>query len=370
MKKNIIIIEDSSKAKFGGGQKVTLEVMKGLEEYYSLYLVDCKKESIFKQKSLNHVKEIIEINCFGKIKGGSKSSLSLGISEIIITPLNMIKNIFYLKSMFNDKQINKKNTIIYATTKKALLVTFMLNKFTKIEYIFHSHSFDDRNSNFYPLINHTLKNAKKIICVSDYIKNNIDLPNTITVYNPVFDISNTHKNIKNKDKIIVASFSTLIKWKGIEYFMNSYSSLKNKDKVEFWIFGDGEELKSLREFENNKVILKGFTNNAEDLMKNNIDIIVVPSISSEACPMVPLEAFTYGIPVISTNIGGQNEIVVDKKVGLKVDIKSSEQIAEKIDFLIDNPDKYEEYSKNALNYANKFLIDEYNKKINKIFKEV
>lgn len=370
MKKNIIIIEDSSKAKFGGGQRVSLEVMKNLKQDYNLFLVDCSKESIFKQKAFEFIRELFEIECFGKIKGGTKSSLSLGIGEILVAPFNMVKNVFNLKSIFDTKDLNKDNTIIYATTKKALFIAFMLNKFTEIKYIFHSHSFDDRNSKIYLLINHTLKNAKKIICVSNYIKNNIDLPNAVTLYNPVFNISNTNKSISNKDKIIVASFSTLIKLKGIEYFMKSYSYLKNKNKIEFWIFGEGEELENLKNYENKSVILKGFADNPVSLMSDDIDIIIAPSIVPEACPMVPLEAFTYGIPVISTNIGGQNEIVIDNQVGLKVDIKNSKQIAEQIDFFIDNPDIYEEYSKNALNYANNFLIEEYNKKITTIFKEV
>lgn len=51
MIENIIIFEDSSKAKFGGGQRVTLDVMQILNENYKLTLVDCKKESLFQEKA-------------------------------------------------------------------------------------------------------------------------------------------------------------------------------------------------------------------------------------------------------------------------------------------------------------------------------
>jgi len=175
------------------------------------------------------------------------------------------------------------------------------------------------------------------------------------------------KSIAKKEKIIVATFSTLIKLKGIDYFMKSFEYLKNKKEVEYWIFGEGSEKEYLKQFENKNVKLQGFADNSEELMINNIDIIVVSSITEEACPMVPLEAFRCGIPVISTNIGGQKEIVKDNVVGLLVDIKNSRQIAEKINYFIDNPDEYEILSKNTIDYSKKFSILEYEKDIIKLF---
>ena len=50
MFKNIIIMEDSSKNKFGGGQNVSLEVIKILRVRYNIYLFDSKKSSIFNRK--------------------------------------------------------------------------------------------------------------------------------------------------------------------------------------------------------------------------------------------------------------------------------------------------------------------------------
>ena len=82
--------------------------------------------------------------------------------------------------------------------------------------------------------------------------------------------------------------------------------------------------------------------------------------------MSPIEAFSFGVPVISTNIGGQAEIVKHNYVGFQVSIKNSEKIAENIENLISDKDLYEEFSKNALEYSKKFSITEYSKKINSI----
>jgi len=370
MIKNILVLEDSSKAKFGGGQKVTLEVIDALKNEYNLYLVDCSQDSIFKQKAKVFLKGILSLSCYGKVIGGEKSAFSLGLKEITVSPFLYIQNIIKVLSFIKSNDFTNNNTLIYATTKKQLLLSWILKKLTNIKYIYHAHAFDDRKSLFFKLIYPAYKKADIVICVSNLIKNNINLPNCQTIYNPIKAIETKTKTIKNKDKIIISSFSTLIKWKGIEYFMQSFEYLQNKDKVELWIFGDGSEKEYLKQFTNEKVILKGFASNSEELMLNDIDIVVVSSITEEACPMVPLEAFKCGVPVISTNIGGQAEIVKDEEVGLYVDIKNSEQIAQKIDYLIEYPNIYEKLSKNAISYSKKFDINKYQINILNIFKEI
>jgi glycosyltransferase involved in cell wall biosynthesis len=370
MIENIIVFEDSSKAKFGGGQQVTLEVLASLYKNYNLIIVDCNKKSIFQDKAKSYTSKIIKLSCNGKVVGGDKASFGLGYKEIALFPFIFIKNTLTIIKYLKSNKLNKQNTIIYATTKKNLLLACILNMIIAIEYIYHAHSFDDRNSIFYKIINPAYKKATKIICVSNLIKDNINLPNCQTIYNPIQNINAQVKDIQNKSKIIVASFSTLIKLKGIEYFMKSFDYLKNKNKVEYWIFGDGQEQEYLRQFTNKKVILKGFSSNSEKLMLEEICIVVVPSIVEEACPMVPLEAFKCGIPVISTNIGGQAEIVKDNEVGLFVDIMDSEQIAIKIDFLIDNTEIYNRFSYNTLKYSKTFNMFNYSKTITKIFKDI
>lgn len=66
MKKNIVVIEDSSKAHFGGGQRVTLNVIEALNnDDFKIFLLDCNEESLFQQmaKKLN-VKTYFNLNTF------------------------------------------------------------------------------------------------------------------------------------------------------------------------------------------------------------------------------------------------------------------------------------------------------------------
>jgi glycosyltransferase involved in cell wall biosynthesis len=366
---NIIIIEDSSKTWYGGGQKVTTEVARVLKEHYKLILFDCTKNSRFFNESKELFSDIFLLKCYGSIKGGEKSSFSVGSKEFLVSFFIFLFNLYSISGFLKKGFLNRENTIIYAATKKGLLLSFFLRMLFGYRYIFHAHSFDDKKSLFYKIIKLPLKYSENIICVSDTVKNNINLNHCFTVYNPI----TIKKNIKQKQmnkKIIVSSFSNLFKWKGIEYFMRSYDFLINKDKVEYWVFGDGEEKENLLKYQRPNVIIKNFAHNVDDLMMNYISIIVLPSISIEACPMVPLEAFSYGIPVIATNIGGQAEIVKDSYVGYHVPVENPQAIARKIDFLIDNTDIYHQMSNNALKYSMEFDIKNFHEQVLDIFKKL
>jgi glycosyltransferase involved in cell wall biosynthesis len=72
--------------------------------------------------------------------------------------------------------------------------------------------------------------------------------------------------------------------------------------------------------------------------KNLINVVVLPSILSEngekeGIPVALMEAMSYGIPVISTNIGGIPELIGDGS-GIMVDEKNPEAIANGIENLM------------------------------------
>jgi glycosyltransferase involved in cell wall biosynthesis len=368
--KNIIILEDSSKAKFGGGQKVTIELLRCLFQKYNLFLFDCKKGSIFQNRAKSYVKSCHEFRCYGQIVGGNKSTFSLGFFEIVIFPVTLILNVWILFRFFKVKKLNKNNAIMYAATKKMVILAFFLKKITGTHYIYHAHSVDDRHSFFYMFLDAVYRKASVIICVSELVKTNIGLSSCVRIYNPIDSNALHSKSINNKEKIVVATFSTLIKLKGIDYFMNSFKFLKYKDKVHYWIFGEGQERCLLQKLESKNVILKGFSNNPRDVMLKDIDLIIIPSITEEACPMAPLEAFSFGIPVISTDIGGQAEVVKNNYVGRQVSIKNSKMIAQQVDFFIENKEEYSRYSKNAIDYSENFLFSKFKDKILKVFSKL
>ncbi len=367
MLKNIVILEDSSKVKFGGGQKGTLEIIDVFKDK-NIILFDCSEDSLFQSKlPLNISKKYLM--CSGKIIKGSNSSFSIGIKEIFFGLFLIPLNIMQIINFINLTKLDIQNTIFYTSSKKLILILYIIKKIKKIKYIFHARTYDNKKSFFYKIISIPLANANKIICVSNFIKNNINLKNCYTVYNPLTINSNVQYTAKEiKDYTVVAFVGELIEWKGIKFFIESYQYLNSKKNIKYHIYGEGSQKNSLMEISKfDNIIFKGFNENISDEYKNNIDILVVPSISPESFGRTSLEAAEYGIPCIASNLGGQKELITLGEYGLLIDEEDAQQIAKSVDYLVSNPEEYIKLSKNALSYSKSFSQNNFYQDIQNLF---
>jgi glycosyltransferase involved in cell wall biosynthesis len=78
---------------------------------------------------------------------------------------------------------------------------------------------------------------------------------------------------------------------------------------------------------------------AKDAYFRAADIFVFPTFyHNEAFPLVNLEAMQYGLPIISTKEGGIADMVSENETGLLINKKDSKELAEKIEYLIENPE--------------------------------
>jgi glycosyltransferase involved in cell wall biosynthesis len=69
----------------------------------------------------------------------------------------------------------------------------------------------------------------------------------------------------------------------------------------------------------------------------NMDICVVPSRFGDPFPTVAIEAGAYGLPVVASCVGGLPEIINDGITGWLVDPKVPEELADRIQSLVENP---------------------------------
>jgi len=356
---NIIILEDSSKASFGGGQRITLDAIKVLKNCYEIFVFDTTDNSLFTDKLKDLQIDVIKLVTYSKVS----KSVFIKVVEKIANSLLLAKNIYVINSFLNNNNI-KNNSLLYATTKNGLVLAFMLKKIFDINFIYHAHMIESRVAK--KLVGYLTQKAYKIVCVSPLVAQQYSNKNIEIIFNSIDVFCTEHKTIINKKKITVATISSLNYIKGVEYFVGSYDYLKNKN-IEYHIYGEGP-LKSL--LEQNRHInlkLKNHISNVKEVLLNEIDILVVPTIIPESFGMVILEAFSCGVPVISTNIGMQKVLVEDSQAGELVNIKSSKDIAMKIDYILSNKAKYQTYSKNALEYVRKFDKTYFNSEIRKVF---
>jgi glycosyltransferase involved in cell wall biosynthesis len=78
-----------------------------------------------------------------------------------------------------------------------------------------------------------------------------------------------------------------------------------------------------------------------ELMKN-AEVLVVPSLWYEAGPLTILEAFACGLPVIASDLGSMSERVKDHHCGLLFRSGDSEDLARKVRWTVDNPERMQE----------------------------
>jgi len=128
----------------------------------------------------------------------------------------------------------------------------------------------------------------------------------------------------NKEKIVFSYIGRFYYLKGIHVLLEAFKKIENIN-IELRLFGVAESdeqkvyLKKLKKITGDDFRIKFMgelvEDNREEIM-NSIDVLIVPSVCFETGPLVVLEAFHHGIPVIGSNLGGISELVLNEKNGL------------------------------------------------------
>lgn len=129
-------------------------------------------------------------------------------------------------------------------------------------------------------------------------------------------------------------------------------SVSEHRKFKLAIVGDGELMDACKHYcvENNlinDVIFHGWLSHPQSLYAAS-DIFVCPSIY-EAFGFTFVEAAYYGLPIVSTNVEGIPEVVLNNEMGLLVEPKSPEQLALAILNIANDHVIYEKFSQKAHN---------------------
>ena len=158
---------------------------------------------------------------------------------------------------------------------------------------------------------------------------------------------------KPSDKPLLVTSGRLVGQKGYERLLNVCHQLNQENfKYELWILGEGwgrpqlEEL--IQKYQLTNVKLLGFKENPYQYIKQG-DLFVCSSVN-EGFSLVIAEAMILGLPIISTNCAGPNELLDFGEYGLLVD-NSEDGLYEGIKQLLTNEDLlsyYREKSKERI----------------------
>ena len=179
------------------------------------------------------------------------------------------------------------------------------------------------------------------ICLTEFNKNKLLLINNkkqvvdeekvFVKSNFVFEDNANEKEYNPKDKGYYLYVGRLDEIKGIDTVLETFSKMPNR---ELHVIGSGGEdyIKEYSKYGNIKFLGQLPHNEVIDEMKNG-KALIFPSKLYEGMPMTIVEAFENKVPVISSNIGNANEIVIDGATGLHFKTGNAESLIRTIEEL-------------------------------------
>lgn len=199
--------------------------------------------------------------------------------------------------------------------------------------------------------------ADRIVVPSGYLKKivtnwGVD-PEKITVIYNAFDepkVEGSKEEIRGKlgwKNPTILYAGRLVPWKGIDTVISILPEiLKENPDVSFCIVGEGPDKSYLQDIAaKNKVekhvLFTGKMSHEDTLQRMKAADIFVLNTSYEGFSHVILEALAVGVPIATTPVGGNTEIIENGKNGVLFPYNDREKLGDSILELLNNPQKIE-----------------------------
>lgn len=256
-------------------------------------------------------------------------------------------------------------------------------------HTFHGHVFDayfgNAQANFYKLIERKLaKISTKIIAISEnqkqdlVYKYNICPDEKVEIIKLGFDLERFQHNNDEKrldfrskylikdDEIAIALTGRIVPVKNHTLFLNAIAQLSKLStrKLRFFIVGDGEDRKKVEEkakllkidyvdFNREpRPALLTFTSWIKDVdvVNAGVDIVALTSLN-EGTPVSLIEAQASGKPIVSTNVGGISNVVIENKTALLSESNNVHQFTQNLLSLVENDDFRKQLSNQGIDFV-------------------
>jgi glycosyltransferase involved in cell wall biosynthesis len=365
--KNVLIINQSSE--LYGADKAILELINNFPEHYNPIVV-LENEGPLKELLKNKGIQVIQSSVI-KVKRGI-----LKPTFFIKLPFEIIKSIIKIKKALKGKKID----LIHSNATSVFIGAFY-SFFFRIPHLWHVHEIIEKPKRIaliYPKIinffsdkvifnseatsKHITSICPKIKCKSNIIYNGQERNIHKIDELEIAKIKNLISSGIDK-KILIGLIGRISKIKGQDLMLDALTILQNTHTNIHLLF-IGSAVEGKVEYQNNmlkKIEKNSLQSNVSfiDFQENiwpyydSIDITVVPSTEKESFGLVATEAMLSKKPVIAANHGGLVEIVKHNKTGLLFEPNNAQDLAEKIDFLINNPEKIKIFGENGFKRVNK-----------------
>ncbi len=364
--KKILILNYEFPPLGGGGGVATYKLAKGFIE--NGYEVDYLTSNF---KGLKKFEVIDSINVYRVNVIGRKDLKTATMISLLSFPVC---------ALFKGVLLCLKNKYEFINTQFVVPtgpLGFALSKIFKIKNILSLHGGDiydptkksspHKNKLLRKAINFFLDQADFVVAQSSNTKENtekyyqskkeikvIPLPYEIVDFKKV---SRAELGLKDDKKYLIA-VGRLVKRKGFEYLIRSLTFLDKN--IECLIISDGPEKENLKNLAvelgvEDRVHLLGYLPTEEKKFQYLAvsDVFVLSSVH-EGFGIVLQEAMQVGLPIVSTNVGGQVDIVKDGENGFLVDIENEKALADAVKKILSDNELSDKFSKKNLEDVKNF----------------
>ncbi len=177
----------------------------------------------------------------------------------------------------------------------------------------------------------------------------IEVPNGVDtdIFYPGIDSSELREkyNLVPDTSVIlfVGALDTAHLFKGVRFLLEAFAQIGSANAI-LMIVGEGDMRESYQEEArrlgiNDRTIFTGnIHHECLGAYYSLADVVVLPSTSVESFGMVLIEGMACAKPVVATNLPGVRSVVDDGQDGFLVEPGNTDQLAERVQFMLDNPE--------------------------------
>ena len=290
----------------------------------------------------------------------TKLTILLPIAAIGLDSIKVVRTINGMGRIFTTSNLkNKILRVVYNCIQKSLkgIVDYTIFQNTdNYNYFLKNNLVKEENSSVVKSSGINLKNYSIPIKEEDKNRLRIEL------------------NINDKQPTFVL-ISRLIKQKGVlNYLEAAQKSFDNGYKFNFLLVGQIDSNKdavSIEQINKYKYCVNylGKQTNIKELLSIS-DVFVLPTYYSEGVPRVLLEASAMSLALLTTNMPGCNDVLLDGINGLNININDSNDLYEKMKHLTGDMDVLSSFKINALKHVTNFSLDKVSSECLEIYKYV
>lgn len=365
MKSNIIIsIRNASSHDFGGGEKVPVQIAKIINSTSNNRVLIFSRN----QKLLNYAAtESVETKktwWWSRQNWSGKKALLIPFFILWQIILTSYYSVLFIKYKPNTIHIQSKDDFIAGTiAAKILNINVIWSDYADLKHIFLNHNIWYKNP-IGKMVYFSARFVKTIVVVSNEDKRLVlnNIPNTklINKFKVIhFGSFDKYKKVTKNKKFTFVYSGRLVIDKGLGELIEAFSLLTKKHKdIQLHILGDGPDRIKFEEQSKalNNIYFFGHQQNPYDLISKS-HVFILPTYH-EGFSIALVEATMLQMPIIATNVGGNPEIIFNKKTGLLVKEKDSKSLSKAMDKLYTDKKLRDLISINARNqYIDKFQFD-------------